>query len=857
MLGILAAVLVVLLVIVAATAIWSVRRPFPSYDGQLAVPGLTAAVSVQRDARGVPTITADTPEDLFRAQGYVHAQDRFYEMDFRRHVTSGRLSELYGDSQVETDAVLRTLGWRRIAEEEVGLLDPTARRYYEAYAEGVNAWLAEHAGGELGLAYALLGLQGVDTDPEPWSVADSLAWFKALAWDLISNWEEEAERVVLAETLPPRRVRQIYPDFPYDRMGTVLSEADLVASGIDAKADQVGSQVQPPALAAVSRALDAAEALAPVVGTGDGLGSNSWVVSPERTASGSAMLANDPHLAAAMPSTWTQVHLRCSTVDEQCPFDVQGFSFSGAPGVFVGRTERVAWGLTTTYADTADLVLEQVRGEEYRTEDGYRKIRTRTETIEVAGGDPVTIEVRSTRHGPIISGVLDSAGEVATAGTLALTDGVPLAPGEDAGEADAGERGAEVEVALRWASLTPQPTGDAVFAMNQARGWDDFVAAMESFASPVQNIVYADADGNTGYYVSGDIPIRRGYDGYLPALGWTGTQEWRGTIPFASKPHALNPEEGYLATANETVVPQGYPYLITSEANFAHRGDRIREVLAEQDQVTPDSSVELQMDDWSANAEQLVPVLLAVADAADLDEYVSSGVDLLRGWDYRQPIDSSAAAYFNAVWASLLSLTFRDELPESAWPDGGRRWFEVVRSLLDRPQDRYWDDTRTTDVREGRDDILLAAMLEGRDEMTRLQGKDPAGWQWGQMHALSLTESTLGESGIGPIEWLFNRGPYEAGGGSQIVQANSYDLTDEEAPFATKNVPSMRMVVDFADLDGGRWVNLTGQSGHPFHPNYVDQVDSWQTGQTYPMTWSAEAVAAATTHTQELVPGNR
>jgi penicillin G amidase len=840
-LGIVAGLLVVLLVVLTGVAWWQVRRGYPSYDGQVALPGLVGEVEVVRDELGIPTIYADTPEDLFRAQGYVHAQDRFWEMDFRRLLAAGRLSEIAGESAVETDVFLRSLGWRRIAEAEVGLLSPEALRSYEAYAEGVNAWLDQTPPGQRGIQYTLLGLQGPGRDPEPWTVADSLSFIRVVAWDLRHNVDQEAERAVLASLLSPEQLRTLYPGFPYDEMGTILTSQDLEQQALTGRAGAARPAALPAAAVPALQAAAATIGSVPGASAGGGVGSNSWVVGGDRTASGAGLLANDPHLGPSIPGLFTQVHLRCRVVSEQCPFDVQGFSAASLPGVAIGHNADIAWGWTTPYVDTGDLYLEQVDGEEYLTEDGMVPLQTRTETIQVAGGDPVEVTLRSTRHGPLLTSQDVSS-------SFALPDLERVGAVAEAGE-DAPPRGAGYEVALRWTGSEPGRTGEALFALNTASNWDEFRSAIELINAFPQNIVYADAEGGIGYYIFGSIPIRSGYDGYLPVPGWTGEYDWVSQVPFESQPHVLDPARGYLATANETPVPPEYPYLLTSDAQFAYRGDRIRAALEADADVTVEEAAALQMDSWSWLAERLVPALLEVDG---LDGYYAEGQALLEEWDYRQEPDSAAAAYFNATYARILALTFRDELPEDYWPTGRGRWFVVLDTLMDDPTDPFWDDVTTPDVVETRDAVLRQALIEARDELTESQSKDPKNWEWGRMHVLDLVDPAFGESGIGPVEWLFNRGPYPAGGGGNIVLANAWDANTDS--YVLTNIPTFRMVVDFGDLDASRWVNQSGQSGHPGHPHYDDQIARWQSGDSAAMTWTDEAVDAAAVHTLTLTP---
>lgn len=832
-LSVVAGFVVLALVAAAAFTIWSVRRPFPSYDATVELPRLQGSVEVLRDEHGIPHIYADTAEDLFRAQGYVHAQDRFWEMDFRRHVTSGRLAELFGEDQVETDAFVRAMGWREVAREELPLLEPTTRRYLQAYADGVNAWLDGRSGGELGLAYTLLGLTGGDDSPARWSSVDSLAWLKAMAWDLRSNMEQEIDRALLAAELPVERVEQLYPDYPYDRHPPTVAD-EYLPSG--PPPDVVGADGEPlpdQALPALRATADAVDAMPDLVGVGAGVGSNSWAVDGTRTATGMPLLANDPHLAPAMPSIWYQAGLHCREVTEECPFDVTGFTFSGVPGVVIGHNDRIAWGFTNLGADVTDLYVEQVDGDSYRVGDSWRPIDVRTETIRVAGGENQSVTIRSTRHGPLLSDHGESLADVGRRAPAATGNTLP--------------EGAEYAVALRWTALEPGQTADALFQLNAARNWDKFREAAALFEVPAQNLVYADVNGNIGYQAPGKIPVRSEGDGRWPVPGWTNEHEWAGYIPFDALPSVRNPDEGYIVTANQPVTSPEYPFLLTADFDYGHRAARIVELLEQSGPLDAEAIVSIQMDAHNSMAGLLVPHLL---ELDGLGDYYGDGIELLREWDYSQTPDSAAAAYFNAVWASLLQLTFHDELPEDQWPDGGDRWFEVVRSLLERPDDPYWDDVTTSGV-ESRDGILKQAARAARDEMTRLQGKDPQDWSWGDMHALTLTEQTFGTSGIGPIEWLVNRGPFEVGGGLATVQATAWYPADG---FETTWVPSMRMVVDLAELDASRWVDLTGVSGHPYHEHYADQTDLWRAGETLPMRWDEQAIRDGAVNTLELVP---
>lgn len=861
--------LVVALVVSLVAGTFMVRRSFPTTSGEVELLGLSQDVDVYRDAYGVPTIVAGTSSDLFRAQGYVHAQDRFWEMDLRRHVTSGRVAELFGADAVDTDRFIRTLGWRRIAEAELALLEEDTLEILEAYAEGVNAWMAGRSGSQLSFEHSLLRVTGAGGyEPEPWTPADSVAWLKAMAWDLRANLEDELLRARLLDVDlgQGRELDDLFPSFPEDRHpvilpqgGEVSAEGFVPAAG-EQDLDQIGATAArsaghepsatsgdqlvqtaallrtPGAHAALAAAHDALTHAPAPLGEGgtDGIGSNSWVVGPDRTTTGTALLANDPHLGPSQPSLWYQVGLRCEPVGPDCPYEVAGFSFSGVPGIVIGHNARVAWGFTNLGADVADLVVERIDGDRYLTEDGWEPLDRHEETIRVAGGEDVTIEVRATRHGPLFSDVSDSGAEVADG---SLGSGGAPAPGD-----------VEHAVALRWVALDPVATMDAVPRFMRAEDWPSFRAAASRFEVPSQNLVYADVDGNIGYQAPGRIPVRRSGDGTLPQAGWTGEAGWERFLDFEELPWTLNPEAGYLATANQPVVPRTNEPFLAVDVSLGHRGARIVELLEAQDEHSPEDLLALQLDNHNANAATLVPVLTALDDRGDAGVALVQRV--LADWDLRDDADAAGGAAFNATWRHLLEVTYHDLLPDWAWPSGGGRWWEIIRSLLDEPDSPWWDAPGYPDVL-GRDDVLHAAMARAYDEMVDTFSEDPTDWRWGEMHTLTLTHGTFGESGIAPVERLFNRGPLELGGGSDIVNATGWTAYQG---YGVNWVPSMRMVIDLGDLDAGRWIHLTGQSGRPFHRHYTDQAELWHDGETIPLTFSLEATRATAVDQLTLTP---
>jgi len=854
-LGGLALVLVVAVLLVAVVATY-VRKPLPQTSGQITVPGLVDKVSVVRDAQGVPQIYGDSVGDIARAEGYVHAQDRFFEMDLRRHITSGRLAELVGKDGLDTDKVIRTLGWRQVAEEELPTLAPATRQYLQAYADGVNAYLRGRSPSEVSLEYSVLSTQLPDYQIEEWTPVDSLAWLIAMAWDLKGDYSDELARARLAGRMPLSQINQVYPAYPADTHDPILSAQDWQPSsgaGTSASVSTVPGALRSPGAESAYAAVSAALRTVPqLVGSGDGVGSNAWAVSGSLTSTGKPLLANDPHLGVGIPGIWYQVGLHCTTVSAACPLDVAGFSFSGVPGVVIGHNQSIAWGFTNLGPDVTDLYLERVVGDTYEKDGQWLPLQTRQETIAVRGGDPVTITVRSTTHGPILSDVMT---DVADAGSTAPTP-------------DKADSGGTYAVSLAWTGLTPNKTADAIFALDTAQNFQEFRQAARSFAVPSQNLVYADVAGHIGYQAPGLVPIRKPAlpgtpPGYWPAPGWDSAYDWQGYVPFDQLPWVLDPPEGEIVTANQEVTSSATPFL-TTEWDYGFRSQRIHQRLAELKSVTPADMASIQLDTRNLAAETLVKAFLSVTPTDENGSgeatFTREAQDLLRGWDFTNPADDSrnaaAAAYYNAVWSNLLRLLFDDELPPDLQADGGDRWMQAVITLLDNPKSPWWDNKQTPDITEGRDEIIRQALVAARLELTKELGKDPDDWQWGKLHQLTLRSAVLGGDNLGGLSGsvlraIFNRGGLEMPGGSSIVDANGWNAgVGYEVDWA----PSMRMVVDLSDLDASTWVNQTGESGHPMSPHYSDQIDAWVEGRQYPWPFSRKAVQAAASDTLTLLP---
>lgn len=827
--GLLALILLLALALAVLIPV-TVRRSFPRVDGELRLSGLQAPVDVYRDADGIPQIYAQNVHDLFFAQGFVHAQDRFWQMDFNRHLGSGRLAEMFGEQPLGTDKFLRTLGWERVARAEIEQMDPENLAIMQAYAEGVNAYLEGRSAGSLSLEHTVLGLIASGYQAEPWEPVNSLTWAKAMAWNLGGNMDGEIQRAILLKTLSPEQLAQIIPPYPENRP-VIVPEFQLPAeTGRIPQASSARAYLLAAPLFADLQAQ--ADGLDTLLGpSATSVGSNNWVIAGDRTASGQPLLANDPHLGEQIPSIWYEVGLHCEPAGPDCPYQVSGFSFAGVPGVVVGHNERIAWGVTNTGPDVEDLYLEKINPEDpnqYEFEGQWVDMDLVQETLEVNGGDPVDLTVRYTRHGPIIS---------ETYGDL-----------EDFSAKTGIEVPENYAIALQWTALQPSFVFRAILGFDRAQNWEEFRQSARDFAVPAQNLVYADVDGNIGYQMPGWIPIRSQGDGTLPAPGWTGEYEWEGFIPFEELPYTFNPESGYVVTANNAVVGPDYPYQIADVFAYGYRADRLVSLIENAPgPITIEYIQRMQADNKNLNAENLVPLLQQLPLS---EERERQALALFDGWDYQQGMDSAPAALFEVFWKHLLAATFWDDLPEGYRPDGGDRWYTVVGQLVDQPDSPWWDN-RTTTAIENRQAIFSEAFAAAVEELNSSQGSNPSRWNWGDLHTLVFHNESLGDS---PVGFLFNRGPFRVSGGSDLVNATRWSASETEDTYMVRTLPSMRMIVDLSNLENSLAIHTTGQSGHPYHPHYIDMADRWRNFEYHPLYWGRVQVEAAAADHLRLTP---
>ncbi|MGD8967509.1 MAG: penicillin acylase family protein [Anaerolineae bacterium] len=797
----LASLLVVGLVTLGYGAL-TVRRSWPKTDGKIQVDGLQAEVTVVRDDWGIPHIYASDSHDLFFAQGYVHAQDRFWQMEFWRRIGSGRLSEILGESALGQDRFIRTVGWHRAAARDLERLDVQTRSALEAYAQGVNAYISTHQG-RLGLEFTILGLTGTRFEPEPWTPLHTLAWGKVMAWDLSGNRSDELLRANIAARLGASAIDDLVPSYSEDYPVIVadpLTEASL-------------RTVPEAALGGLA------------LGAGQHLGSNSWVIAGDRTETGMPLLANDPHLGIQMPSIWYEIALHCEPVGPHCPYNVVGTSFASSPGVVIGHNHRIAWGLTNLGPDVQDLFIEKVNPEnpnQYEFQGQWRDMEIVREEIQVAGREePVLVNVRITHHGPIINDVGGGTEEAWSFGWQPL--------------------------AFSWTALQPGTVIESVLRLDRARNWEEFREALSYWDAPSQNFVYADVDGNIGYQAPGRIPIRASGDGTMPVPGWTGEYEWVDTIPFDDLPRAFNPPQGYIVTANNAVVGEDYPYLLTRDWDPGYRAQRIVELIGADGSLSMEDLRAIQGDNSPVWAQEIRPYLASLSSD---ERWVAKALDLLRDWDGRVVRDSAGAALCETFRLHLIDATFGDELGKDLLDRARGTAKDALLNLLPQADSPWFDDLTTSEV-ETRDEILLRAVGNAVEDLTEMQGSKMDAWRWGDLHTATFENQSVGQCGIGLVEALFNRGPFAMDGSLGTVNQEDYSLSE---PYGAETIVSYRQIIDLGDLARSVSMHTTGQSGHPFHRHYDDMIDPWRNVEHHPMLWEREDVEAAAEGTLVLTP---
>ncbi|MCH1415707.1 MAG: penicillin acylase family protein [Candidatus Actinomarina sp.] len=812
------------LIIIAGIVIF--RMPLPDHEIDVTGLPLSDFVEVIRDERGIPHIYGTNIDDILFAQGYVHAQDRFWQLEFWSHLSTGRLASLIGEPGVGADLLFRTFGFHKVALEEYENLEPEFKNDLINYTAGINAYIESRPQNRLSLEHFVLQFLNPEYVVGTYEPHYPLAWAKMMAYDLNGNFTSEISNSKTFNTLSPEIYNLLIPPYPEEHPYIVEEwegRGTFVSTG---KANNFQQMTQSFFIKYVTKDMQ----------TNQSLGSNSWVVDGTLTDTGLPLLANDPHLSVQLPAIWYENGLHCFPKNRDCQLDTVGFSFAGSPYVIIGYNSDIAWGLTNMGPDVQDLFIEKINpGNEnqYQVDDEWIDMQRTTEIIEVAGSDPIVIEVRETHHGPIVS-----------------DRSFPINLTSDEGESTFREE-ARIDlpdnfaVSLSWSALIPGETFVGIRDFNYASNWEEFREATKKFHVPAQNLLYADRDGNIGYQSPGKLPIRRdGLHGDLPIEGWLSENDWQGFVDFEELPYTLNPSSGYIITANQSVHPdQPWPNYYAR----GYRAEAIERVINQymSGKISVDDMQAMQINNFDYSAAYVLPYVFN-------NVYIDSQVlTELKEWaiseeKFEMNIESTGAAAWAVFYKTLAEQTFEELVvfdnagnEISLQPGNSDSTSEIFRTLLKDPNHIMWDDVNTSG-KENLTDILERTLsISDKTIVEIFDSSDSDDWEWGKIHTITYPTNLLGEAGIPILTGLVNIGPVETSGSNFAINSTDWGFGDD---FTIGSYPSMRMVVDLSNLDNSRTVLPSGQSGHVMSKYYDDQVDNWIENDMYANYFSREIV---------------
>lgn len=735
-----------------------INKSQPVVDGEIQARFLQEDVTVVRDENGVPHITAKSDKDLYRAQGYTQAQDRLFQMDLARRQASGRLAEVVGAAAVDTDKHFRTFSLRVAAENSYDDYGNDAKNVLNWFAEGVNAFIDEaQQDGKFSYEFKVLGYT-----PEPWTAVDSLTIGKFMAYDLGGNWDTLAVRHWALNHFPESKAQELFIEYPENA-------ASIIEANIENPvkvAGQFNADLMPPEFN----------------------GSNNWVVAGDKTESGMPLLADDPHLGLSTPAIWYQMHLQSP---EQ---NVSGVIFAGVPGIILGHNEEVAWGVTNVGPDVQDLYIEKPNPDDptqFMYDGEWEQAEVRDETIQVKGEEDVPFEVIVTRHGPVMSEILYED--------------------EDPGAV----------FSMHWTALEPTKELEAVINMNKSTDWESFERALEDFHAPAQSFVFAAKDGTIAYKANGRIPIRKQGEGQLPVPGDSSDYGWEGYVPYDELPIVLNPEEGFIATANNEVIDDSYPYHITKFWAQPYRYERIAEVLSAGDNFTVEDMRSLQMDQKNLYAEAFLEQLIESIEMKDTKGKYKDIVQLMRDWDQFDSANQAAPLIFHKLMKQLPIELFSEEMPEDVYkllPGKGQLTDQLLRVGYAGNSSMWLDEYG------GVDQWVFDSFEKSFGSTQEEFGEKFENWKWGDYHQLSFPHPLASASPI--LEYFLNPKKQAIGGSNITVQAAAF----KEDGTVSHGAP-WRFVADLSDLSSTHQIVGPGQSGHIKSDWFHDQAENWVEGQ--------------------------
>ena len=781
---------VTLLIIFSATLIYLYSAQ-SSPSGKRSIKGLGDGVVITFDESDIPHIKANSQSDALFALGYLHATERSWQLEMNRRIASGRLSEILGSETINIDRFIRTLGIKRAAEQQFDKYPVSAKRLLQAYADGVNAGNAQ-LGWALPVEYFLAG-----SKPGHWSPTDSVAWMLMMALDLGGNWHKELQRLELSQYLTTKQIWEVLPPFEVDEPVTKMDFAKIYRD-LDVFNPKTGPAHKR------SKKLPATElSNIDLPGGKDGIGSNNWALSGKLTASGKPLLANDPHLGLSAPAIWYFAHLDAPGLN------VLGGTLPGIPAVVLGRAEKFAWSFTNTNPDVQDLYIEQIDPNNpgmYRGPDGLLPFKVRQEIIDVKGAPSVNFIVKETRHGPVISDSYARAKRAIDTDRFAL--------------------------ALRWTALDIENQSVAgLLDLNRAKDMDAFKESLRKNYAPMQNVVMADIDGNIAYQAAGVAPKRllhHGLYGVAPAPGWEKQYDWNGYVPFEQLPASNNPEQGWIATANQRIIASNDPNPLTSDWDLSARYDRIVDLIKARNSYDLEYMKTMQADTLSLTS---IPLLELFKSSVLSHPLGAKALEISKDFNGDMRVDSTAALIFNA-WADQLTRNLFSRLSYIfSETYGDRNYRGALIAQMKNPNSPWCDNPKTQAIEtcaEASNDAFNKAL----EFLSKEYGNDPSKWAWGKAHIAISEHRPL--SKIPVLGKLFNlETPFP--GDSNTINVGRLELLRSEHPYETLQAPSLRAIYDLSDLEKSLFIFQSGQSGWVQSKLYRNMVPLWAKNEYLPL----------------------
>lgn len=811
-----AGTIIIIVIFLFLISYFMLRKSLPEYDGEFIAEGLIAGVEVHRDSFAIPMISAQNDEDAAFALGFVHAQERLFQMDLARRAGEGRLSEVFGSKTIPVDKMFRTVGIYKVVEESLPKINPVSLKILKAYSRGVNKFI-EHNKGKYQIEFDVLGY-----DPYPWKPEHSLVIAKLMGWELNVSWWSDILFSNLINKLGPDKAAELLPGFPENAPTIIpknlpsISSADMDFINVDRMFRDFTGFV------------------------GTHIGSNNWVVSGKMSASQKPVIANDPHLSLSVPGKWYFAMIRSDN------WNAEGFTIPGLPAVVIGKNRNIAWAMTNVMADDCDFYSERLdsTGSRYYIDNQLRNLTVYTDSFAVKDSLHYKFTIRKSHRGPIIS-------DVHTFNNIY--------PGEGK---------VKSVLSMRWTGLEFSDEMFAAISINKADNWEDFKSALRFFTVPGQNFIYADINGNIGYVCAARLPVRSNVSPSLVYDGTTSESDWKGFVPYEEMPKLYNPPQEFIATANNK-TSSVFKYHISNVWEPSSRIERIVELLNSRKQHSVSDFKKYQLDFISPYAKEIIPfVLRAFADAKINDKNLRTAVELLENWNYELSASSQVPTIYLHFFHRFIRNIFEDELGRDLLKEYvflANIPYRIILKYLNENSSSFFDDIRTAEI-ESRDQIIRKSLVDALSELEKNLGTDISMWQWGKIHKVYLKHFFANQSGL--VDQLINIGPYEIGGDGTTVFNTEYSFPElyeerrdftkpyRSEPFQNILGPSMRYIYDFGNPDFVEIILPAGQSGHFMNDHYKDMTGMWLTGDYVRIPVSEKIFKSKAGHLLKLLPGD-